>query len=45
MDGSSEEIGMMSGAVNSNISAAYILCRDLRCIEKIEEAANLSGKN
>lgn len=43
--GSSEEIGMMSVSANSNVSAAYILCRDLRCIEKIEEAANLSGKN
>lgn len=43
--GSSEEIGMFSVAMNSNISAGYILCRDLRCIEKIEEAATLSGKN
>ncbi len=43
--GSSEEIGSLSVSMNSNISATYILCRDLRCVEKIEEAANLSGKN
>ena len=41
----SDEIEMLSVAMNSNISAGYILCRDLRCVEKIEESANLSGKN
>ena len=43
--GSAEEVGMLSVSLNSNTSAAYILCQSLRCIEKIEEAANLSGKN
>lgn len=43
--GSSEEIGSLSVAVNSNVSFAYILCLDLRCIEKIEEAAARSGKS
>jgi FBP C-terminal treble-clef zinc-finger len=43
--GSSEEIGMLSVAASANTSFTYILCRDLRCIEKIDEAATLSGKN
>lgn len=43
--GSPDEVGMMSVSFNSNTSAAYILCQNLRCIEKIEEAANLSGKS
>ncbi|MBC7742516.1 MAG: FBP domain-containing protein [Bdellovibrionaceae bacterium] len=43
--GSSDEVGMLSVAMNSNTSATYILCQNLRCIEKIEEAAALSGKH
>ncbi len=43
--GSADEVGMMSVSFNSNTSAAYILCQNLRCIEKIEEASNLSGKS
>ena len=43
--GTSEEIGMMSVKMDANVSCSYILCQDLRCIEKIEEASNLSGKN
>ncbi len=43
--GSAEDIGMLSVTASSTVSAAYILCRDLRCIEKIEEAATLSSKN
>ena len=43
--GSADEIGMMSVWLNSNTSAGYILCQDLRCIEKIEDAANLSGRS
>lgn len=43
--GSSEEIGMLSVTINANISFSYILCHDLRCIEKIEEASTLSGKS
>lgn len=43
--GSSEEIGMLSVAMNSNVSLSYILCEDLRCIEKIEDAAMLGGKD
>lgn len=43
--GSSEEIGILSVAVNSSVSFSYVICSDLRCIEKIEEMAALAGKN
>jgi hypothetical protein len=43
--GTSNEIGMMSVKVNSEVSLAYFLCQDLRCIEKVEENATLAGKN
>lgn len=43
--GSSEEIGMLSVAMNANVSKSYYLCQDLRCIEKIEDAAAMAGKN
>ena len=43
--GGSDDIGMLSVAMTSNISCSYILCHDLRCIEKIEEASARSGKH
>ncbi|MFS4459145.1 FBP domain-containing protein [Bdellovibrio sp. HCB2-146] len=43
--GSSEEIGFLSVVMDPNISNSYILCRDLSCIEKIEDAAMLAGKD
>ncbi len=43
--GGNDEIGMLSAAMNSEVSCGYILCHDLRCIEKIEELAALAGKN
>ncbi|MBC7419251.1 MAG: FBP domain-containing protein [Bdellovibrio sp.] len=43
--GSSEDIGMLSVAASATVSAGYILCKDLRCIEKIEEASTLAGKH
>lgn len=43
--GSSGEIGYLSVAMNSNVSNSYILCQDLSCIEKIEEASMLAGKD
>jgi hypothetical protein len=43
--GSSEEIAMLSVTINANLSFSYILCHDLRCIEKIEEASTLSGRS
>jgi hypothetical protein len=43
--GSSEEISMLSVTMSAKESRAYFLCQDLRCIEKIEEASMLGGKN
>ncbi|QLY25239.1 FBP domain-containing protein [Bdellovibrio sp. KM01] len=43
--GSSEDIGLLSVAMNANVSNSYLICQDLRCIEKIEESAMLAGKN
>lgn len=43
--GTSNEIGMLSVKVNSEVSLSYFLCQDLRCIEKIEENAILAGRN
>ena len=43
--GSSEEIGTLSVAVNSKTTFAYLLCNDLRCIEKIEDLCALAGKS
>jgi treble-clef zinc-finger protein len=43
--GSSEDIGMLSVAMSAGVSFSYFLCQDLRCIEKIEEASMLAGKD
>lgn len=43
--GSSEDIGMLSVAMSGNVSSSYFICQDLRCIEKIEEASMLGGKD
>lgn len=43
--GSSDDIGFMSVAMSANVSTSYLICQDLRCIEKIEEASMLGGKN
>lgn len=43
--GSSEEIGGLSLVLDSKTSASYLLCKDLSCIEKIEDIAGLSGKS
>lgn len=43
--GSSEDIGLLSVEMSRNITNSYYLCQDLRCIEKIEEASGLAGKN
>jgi FBP C-terminal treble-clef zinc-finger len=43
--GTSEEIGLLSVQVNSQVSLSYFICQDLRCIEKIEENAALDGRN
>jgi len=43
--GSSDDIGMLSVAMSANVSSSYFICHDLRCIEKIEEATTLAGKD
>lgn len=43
--GSSEDIGLLSVAMSANVSNSYLICQDLRCIEKIEENTMLAGKN
>lgn len=43
--GTSEEIGLLSVMMSSQVSYSYMICQDLRCIEKIEEACMLSGKD
>ncbi len=43
--GTSNEIGMLSVKVNSEVSLSYFLCQDLRCVEKIEENAILGGRH
>lgn len=43
--GSSEEIGTLSVAVNSKTTFAYLLCNDLRCVEKIEDLSAMAGKS
>ncbi|KYG70642.1 FBP domain-containing protein [Bdellovibrio bacteriovorus] len=43
--GSSEDIGMLTVNMSSDVSSSYYICQDLRCIEKIEDASNLSGKS
>lgn len=43
--GSSEDIGMMSVTMSSSVSVSYLICQDISCIEKLEDAATLSGKD
>lgn len=43
--GTSEEIGLMSVAMSGNVTRSYLLCQDLRCIEKIEETSMRAGKS
>jgi hypothetical protein len=43
--GSSEEIGMLTVAMSAEITVGYHICKDLRCVEKIEEATALAGKH
>jgi FBP C-terminal treble-clef zinc-finger len=43
--GSSNEIGLLTTDVNSKRRVGVNLCLDLRCKEKLEAAADLSGRN
>lgn len=43
--GTSEDIGLLSVAMSANVSNSYLICQDLRCIEKIEESSMRAGKS
>lgn len=43
--GPSDLVGMLSVTLNSRQSAGMMLCLDLGCAERLEEAAELGGKN
>lgn len=43
--GSSNEIGLLTAEASSKRRVGVILCLDLRCGEKLETMANLSGRN
>ena len=43
--GTSEDIGLMSVNMSPQVSTSYLICQDLRCIEKIAEACTLAGKS
>lgn len=43
--GSTEDIGLLSVAMSATVSSSYLVCQDLSCIEKIEEASMLAGKD
>lgn len=36
---------MLSVAMSATVSNSYFLCQDLSCIDKIEDAAAMSGKD
>jgi hypothetical protein len=43
--GSSMDIGLLTTEVSSKRRVGVNVCLDLRCAEKVEEAANLAGKS
>lgn len=43
--GGSDEIGLLTADVNSRRRAGVVACLDLRCQEKIEDAANRGGRS
>ena len=43
--GPADRIGMMTIELNSRESMALMVCTDLRCIHRLQEAALLSGKD
>ena len=42
--GSADEIGMLTAERSSRKRVGVLICRDLRCREKLEDAADLSGR-
>jgi hypothetical protein len=43
--GASDEIGLMTVAVNPRRTVGMLLCLDLSCVLKTENVANLAGRN
>jgi treble-clef zinc-finger protein len=43
--GGADQIGLMTADVNSRKRAGITICLDLRCQEKIEDAANRAGRS
>lgn len=43
--GPSDQIGLLSVSVTSRITVGKYLCLDLGCIERLDQAANLSGRS
>lgn len=43
--GSSDQVGMMSITRDPNTSLGFMLCLDLGCINRLEQVAELSGKD
>lgn len=43
--GTSDQVGLLTAEASSKRRVGVNLCLDLRCGEKIEDAANLSGRN
>jgi hypothetical protein len=44
-DGSSSELGMLTTDVDNRRRVGVTLCNDLRCKEKLEDAADRSGRH
>lgn len=43
--GTSEDISLLSVAMDVNVSKAYLLCTEISCLEKIEETSARQGKD
>jgi hypothetical protein len=43
--GSADEVGLLTTDKTSKKRIGVYLCRDLRCVDKIEQASNLAGRN
>ena len=43
--GSADEIGLLTADESARRRVGVVVCRDLRCRERVEEAADLAGRN
>jgi hypothetical protein len=43
--GSADEIGLLTAEESANRTVGIVVCRDLRCGERVEEACNRAGKD